>query len=160
MPLCDPHEILALAGRIDRHADAVRATAHRLGFAVAATTWDGRAARCFDGTADDLVRGLRLAATRLDDAADTLRRHAHAVAGTLATLHRLAGDGRHLLHDSAHGALDVLGAQLDPLGVVGPGAGALVHDGGRLAGDAAHLGRDAGHLAGHLAGSALHVIGL
>lgn len=156
MPFCDPAEITALAGRIERHADAVRAAARRLGSAVAATTWDGRAARCFDGAAADLVHGLYVAAQRLDDAASALRRHAAAVGDALATLHRLAADGGDLLHDSAGGALDVLGAQLDPLGIVGPGADGLLRDGGRIAGDLGHLGRDAGHALG----SALHVVGV
>ena len=93
MPFCDPAEITALAGRIERHAEAIRTAARRLACAVVATSWDGRAARCFDGAAADLVRGLHTAAQRLDDAAAALRRHAAAVGDTLATLRRLAADG-------------------------------------------------------------------
>jgi WXG100 family type VII secretion target len=91
--LPDPAELRALAGRIDSHADAARKRADRLGAAVAATGWHGRAARAFEGQAETALAGLRAAAGRLDDAADALRRHADNVDSVLAAITGLVRAG-------------------------------------------------------------------
>ena len=125
--LPDPGELRAIATRIDQHAHAARACADRLGFAVADAGWQGRAAQAFQAQAHVAVVGLRLAAGRLDDAADALRRHAGnvgAVAGAVEAAAR-AGllTGEELLAHS--------GAVLR--GLTG-GAGAVVHAGSDLVG--------------------------
>ena len=75
----DPAELRALAGRVAHAADTARACADRLGWAVAATGWHGRAARAFAVQAEVAIGGLHTAAGRLQDAAGALRRHADHV---------------------------------------------------------------------------------
>jgi hypothetical protein len=115
--LPDPAELRALADRIDHHATLARARATRLGAAVVATQWHGLAARAFDVQAAAAVGALRLAAGRLDDAADGLRRHADNVGAVLHTVETMVQAGldtaEHLL--SAGGGL--VGDALDLIGV-------------------------------------------
>jgi uncharacterized protein YukE len=140
MPLLpSPQELLAIADRIAGHAGAARSRADTLARAAAATHWHGAAAGAFRDSADSVLLGLRWSASRLDDAAATLRAHAHRVAGVLADLRRGLDDldafGTALVHTVG----DVLGSPhhlaRDAQGLV-TGAGAVAVDSGVLLGDA------------------------
>lgn len=126
--LPDPHELLAIADRIARHADAARTRADQLAAAVDSADWRGAAADVFHDKAHGVVTGLRTSAGRLDDAAAALRVHAHRVAHVLAELDRLGHDVTHLGGDLAHTARDILTAP----GNLGNDAGHLLHDGADL----------------------------
>ncbi len=80
----DIPRLVAIAARLDAHADAARAEAARLAAAVVGTQWDGSAAHAFRFRAGLMIARLRTAAGQLDDAAAALRSHAmrtaHAVA--------------------------------------------------------------------------------
>jgi hypothetical protein len=80
----DIPRLVALAARLEAHAEAARAEAARLATAVLDTRWDGSAAHAFRFRAGLVIARLRTAAGQLDDAATALRSHAvrtgHAVA--------------------------------------------------------------------------------
>jgi uncharacterized protein YukE len=101
--LPDPAELLAIADRIGSHAGAVRARAHQLGRAEAASGWSGLAADAFRLEAADTVAALVGAAGRLDDAADALRRHAARVRQALELLHALEHRAAALVDGAEHG---------------------------------------------------------
>ena len=129
MPLLpDPAELNAVADRINAHATATRDRASRLGAAVAAADWRGLAATAFHAEAQLTIGSLGIAAARLDDAADALRRHAGRVSSVLADLAALGSDGLQIAED--------LVAHPDQLL---SDAGKLLSDGADLAGDALHL---------------------
>jgi len=89
----DPGELRALAGRVASTADTARASADRLGWAVAATGWHGPAARAFALQAEVAIGALRTSAGRLQDAAGALRRHADHVDDVLHIALRLVQAG-------------------------------------------------------------------
>lgn len=103
--LPDPAELRAIADRIGAHAAAARARAHALGRETAELPWRGRAADVFGGSVAEVVGDLRLAAARLDDAADALRRHATRI-GDASDLGLVEGA---LTHGVLGGALSVVG---------------------------------------------------
>jgi uncharacterized protein YukE len=88
----DPVELYATAGRINRHADAVRSNAMTLAAAIAADRWRGRASEVFAAEAGSVLKDMWACARRLDDAADALRRHARRVQGTLDLFKRAWDD--------------------------------------------------------------------
>jgi uncharacterized protein YukE len=79
----DPGELYAIADRIARRADAVRASAATLAAAIATDRWRGLASEVFAAEARSVLTDMRACARRLDDAADALRRHARRVQGVL-----------------------------------------------------------------------------
>lgn len=89
----DPNQLYAIADRIDRHADEVRAGASRLAATAGELDWKGMAADSFRQDAHGVVHSLHAAAGRLDDAADALRRHAANVSHMLVQLARMVADG-------------------------------------------------------------------
>lgn len=99
----DPAELRAIADRISRHADAVRAGAGTLAAAVAGDRWHGFASDVFDAEAAALIHGMRACAARLDDAADALRRHADRVQAVLDEIkrvwHAIEGVGMAVVHE-------------------------------------------------------------
>lgn len=118
----DPAELHAVADRITRHADAVRAGAGTLAAAVAGDRWHGFASDVFDAEAAGLMRGMRACAARLDDAADALRRHAGRVQAVLDEIkrvwHAIEGVGTAVVHgvgEVAVGASEIVvdGSLLD-----------------------------------------------
>jgi uncharacterized protein YukE len=133
MPLLPrPEELLAIADRIAGHAGAARTRADTLARAAAAAHWHGAAAAAFRDSADAVLSGLRWSAARLDDAATTLRAHAHRVAGVLADLRHAVDDldtvgtvGTALVHTVGRDARGLI-----------TGAGAVAVDTGALLGDA------------------------
>jgi uncharacterized protein YukE len=125
----DPGELRAVADRIARHAAAARAQAGAIGAHLAQPGWAGVAARAFHTHARALMRDLRRAAQRVDDAADALRRHAANVEHALAGLARLAADGVDLGVDVAH-----------TVGDLATNPGNLLNDGRTLVRDIAGLG--------------------
>jgi uncharacterized protein YukE len=129
MLFADPREIRAIAERIRRHADAARAHSATIGTHVAQLEWAGIAAGAFRMQARALMGDLRVAARRLDDAADALRRHAANVEHALTSLAKLAIDGIDLGTDVVH-----------TLGDLATNPGNLLHDGRALVGDIAGLG--------------------
>jgi uncharacterized protein YukE len=90
--LADPGELQAIAARIGLHAAQARTRSVGLAAAVGALDWRGLAAEAFRGQAEITTTGLRLAADRLDDAADSLRRHAARVDGVRATILAAGGE--------------------------------------------------------------------
>ena len=129
--LPDPAELAAIADRIAAHAAATRDRAAELDRAVAATGWTGAAATAFGLEAKMATDTLRSAASRLDTAADALRRHAARTSGLLADLARLGSAELELIGDVAlhpgqvlpdalhilDGGLDLVGDALDVLGL-------------------------------------------
>jgi len=116
----DPAELRALAGRVAHAADTARACADRLGWAVAATGWHGRAARAFAVQAEVAIGGLHTAAGRLQDAAEALRRHADHVDDVLHVALGLVRLGLGPLPELLAHAPDVLrplGAELHDVAV-------------------------------------------
>ncbi|WP_375497466.1 hypothetical protein [uncultured Jatrophihabitans sp.] len=114
--LPNPDTLLAVAGRIARHAAALRRHAELLAASLGHTTWHGAAARSFAHEALEVCASLRRSAERLDSAAAALRQHAARVRGELTVLSRAttgalhtAGVGVHVAGDVAHEVLDVVG---------------------------------------------------
>jgi hypothetical protein len=140
--LPDPAHLDALADRIAGHAAATRASAVRLGTAVAATAWRGAAATAFGIEAELTISGLGAAALRLDDAADALRRHARRISVLFSDVARLGVDELGLLDDALFHPGQLLpdaGRLLDDgVGVVGDGV-RVVGDGVGVVGDALGL---------------------
>jgi uncharacterized protein YukE len=99
--LPDPTELTAIADRIGRHAATTRARALHLGSAVAGTNWRGLAAAAFDAEAHLAISALRGSASRLDDAADALRRHAGRVSVVYDDVRLLGGDALAVMTDTA-----------------------------------------------------------
>jgi uncharacterized protein YukE len=103
--LPDISESYRVADRIARHADAVRTAAGTLAAAIAHDRWRGIAADVFSIEATSLLRDMRAAAERLDDAADALRRHSGRVDALLARAGRIVDDvvgaGAVAVHDVA-----------------------------------------------------------
>lgn len=101
----DVSELYRIADRIARHADAVRAAAGTLAAAIANDRWRGIASDAFSAEATSVLRDMRAAADRLDDAADALRRHAGRVDALLAEAKRIVDDvvgvGASAVHDVA-----------------------------------------------------------
>jgi uncharacterized protein YukE len=102
----DVGELYRIADQISRHADTARAAASGLAAAVAHDRWRGIASDVFSAEAADVLRRLRTAAGRLDDAADALRRHAERVTGLIHQAERLCADAARL----GETAVDVAGA--------------------------------------------------
>lgn len=88
----DPRELYAIAGRVSRHAEAVRANAMMLAAAIAHDRWRGIAADVFAAQADSVLKDMWACSRRLDDAADALRRHADRVQGLLDFVSRAWDD--------------------------------------------------------------------
>lgn len=78
--LPDPTQLDAIATLIGAHADAVRADAARLAAGLGVAGWRGAAAEAFHARARTVLDTMLVSATRLDIAADALRRHAATVA--------------------------------------------------------------------------------
>ena len=78
--LPDPTQLDAIATLIGAHADTIRAEAARLAATLGAGGWRGAAADAFHAQARTVLAILLVSATRLDIAADALRRHAATVA--------------------------------------------------------------------------------
>jgi uncharacterized protein YukE len=129
--LPDPAELNAIADRIAGHAAAARDRAARLDGSIAGVGWRGPAAAAFLVQAQFATGSLRGAASRLDDAADALRRHAARVGAMVGDLARVGiagvnladdlvhvrvGDAMHDVGDVVSGAGDVLGDALGALG--------------------------------------------
>lgn len=99
----DPSELYAIAGRISRHAEAVRSSAAALAAAVTNDHWRGMASDVFAAEARSVLADMRACAGRLDDAADALRRHAGRVHGVLGEFKRMWHDvdrfGEAVVHD-------------------------------------------------------------
>jgi uncharacterized protein YukE len=91
----DVGELYRIAGQISRHADATRGAASSLAAAIAHDRWRGIASDVFSAEAANLLRVLRSAAGRLDDAADALRRHADRINGLVHQAERLCADAVH-----------------------------------------------------------------
>jgi len=106
----DPSSLYAIADRISRHAESVRATGRTLAAVAAATDWHGLAADAFEAEAGQVSADAAASAVRLDDAADAYRRHAAAVESRLQELHRLLDGVVHVGEALAHGAEDGLSA--------------------------------------------------
>jgi uncharacterized protein YukE len=83
----DPEYLLAIAQRIDAHADAARADAARLSAAIVGAHWRGKAADAFHEHAHAVVVLLQACADRLADAAGALRVHAEHTAQVVAERH-------------------------------------------------------------------------
>lgn len=133
MPLLPwPEELLAIADRIAGHAGAARARADTLARAAAAVHWHGAAAAAFRDSADAVLSGLRWSSARLDDAATTLRVHAHRVTDVLTELRHAVDDlddvGTALVHTAGRDARGLI-----------TGAGAAAVDTGALLGDAVRV---------------------
>ena len=112
--LPDPAELYATADHIGRHADALRARAAQLASAAANARWESTAARAFRAKVDALGHDMNRAANRIDDAAESLRRHAGRIEAELAlqraVVHgaeRLARDAGRLGHRAVHDAQTV-----------------------------------------------------
>ncbi|HEY5168337.1 MAG TPA: hypothetical protein VIK03_02935 [Thermoleophilia bacterium] len=106
--LPDPAELYAAADHIGRHADALRAHAAHLASAAANARWESPAARAFRAKVDTLGHDMFRAANRIDDAAETLRRHAGRIETELALERALVHGAEGLAHDAerlAHGAV-------------------------------------------------------
>jgi uncharacterized protein YukE len=138
----DPHGLRAIADRIARHAETVRATAARLRAAAQHGHWHGVAASAFQLQLRHVLRCVLAAAAGLDDAAAALRRLAEAVEQFLAALRRLARDPPRGARDTAVLAAD------------------LVRHPGRVLGDAGSLLSDAAGVAGDVMADLAGVIGL
>ena len=110
--LPDPADLLATADRISRHADALRARSSRLALAAADARWESPAARAFRVEVDGLGRHLRLSAGRIDDAADTLRRHARRIEHELAMARLAAHEAERLAAGAARGVESITGGAL------------------------------------------------
>lgn len=128
--LPDPATLRALAARIDGHATATRSRAERLSAAVAATGWHGVAAEAFRGESHAVLLALRSSATRLEGAAEALRRHAANVAAVTADLASLAGDELRSVGDLVRHPDRLPG----DAGALAGDVGSLVDDGLRLIG--------------------------
>lgn len=126
--LPDPAHLAAIADRIAAHAAATRDRAARLDRAVAATGWTGAAAAAFHLEAELTTDALRIAAARLDTAADALRRHAARIGALIADIVQFGADELGLAKDVlTHpyrvfpDTLDVVGDGVEILGDVGGG---------------------------------------
>lgn len=122
--LPDPADLAAIADRIAGHAAAARDRASRLDRAVAAAGWTGSAASAFHLEAQVASDTLRSAASRLDDAADALRRHAARISGLLAGLIRLGTAELGLVKDALTDpgqllpdTVDLIGDALNAIGL-------------------------------------------
>ena len=114
----DPAELQAIAERISRHADAVRAGATMLAGAVANDRWRGIASDVFCAQAGSVTTDMRACAGRLEGAADALRRHAALVQGVFDEIwHRWEG----LESAGATVLSDVAGVVDDTLNLFGLG---------------------------------------
>ena len=136
--LPDPAELYATADHIGRHAEALRARASHLASSAANARWESTGARAFRAKADALGHDMFRAANRIDDAAETLRRHAGRIETELALERALVHDAERLAH----------GAERLALGAVGLGQ--------RAVDDAQSLARGALHAGGSL----LSLVGL
>ena len=136
-PLPDPQELRAVAARIAAKAAAARAEAAFLQAAVAGVRWHGTAATAFDLLSGDVIGGLRRSATRLDDAADALRRHADSVEHALGLLLRAGSDGLAIGRELIHGVADEFAHP-----------SRLFGDAGSLLGHTESLVRDVGSMVG------------
>ena len=145
----DPDELHAIAGRISRHADAVRRTADRLSAQLGTTRWHGAASRAFHGQAGCAVLSIRRSAGRLDDAADALRRIASNLTDFLADVRRTLQDAGHAVTDVSQLAGDLLTHR----SVLGRDLGHVLEDLGDVAGGV-------GHAAADVVGGALGLVGL
>ena len=106
--LPDPAELYATADHIGRHADALRGRASHLSAAAADAAWESPAARAFRAKVDALGHDMNRAANRIDDAAETLRRHAGRIETELALERAVVHRAEQLAHDAerlAHGAV-------------------------------------------------------
>lgn len=84
--LPDPSELYATADRITRHAEALRARSSRLIASAAQARWHSTAATAFRDDVAEIAAHMRIAAGRVEDAADALRRHAHRIENELAVV--------------------------------------------------------------------------
>jgi hypothetical protein len=119
MPLLyeDTSELHAIAHRIRRHADEVRARAAALAARAEQTRWHSAGAAAFRERARCASHAMRTAAGRLDDAADALDRHANRVHRVLAAMQYVAtaavGEGVQLVDEVG----DFVGSALDCIGL-------------------------------------------
>ena len=134
----DPDELHAIAGRISRHADGLRAVAERLSAQLGHTHWRGAAARAFHGQAGWALHSTRRAAGRLDDAADALRRIADKLAHFLTDVHRVLRATGRTAADAAQLAADLLSNPAE----LRRGLSQALADLGDLAGGAEHVAAD------------------
>ena len=85
----NPEQIRAVAARLRREAEQVRAVSGRVG-ATRGIAWRSAAADAFRERVSEAVHGERRSAQLLDDAAGAVDRHAAAVERVLDELARLA----------------------------------------------------------------------
>jgi ABC-type transporter Mla subunit MlaD len=145
----DPAELRAIAERLTRHAEVIRAVRDRVGVAAEQAGWRGTAAGAFAAVLTPALGAITHSTARIDDASDALHRLAAAVEGFLDDLRRTARDGRELLDDGARLLADAIG---DPADVPGDVA-AAAHDAG-------HLVVDAADVAGDMLGGVTDLLGL
>lgn len=77
--LPDPAALDTVARHLCGHADDLRGRASRLVAAAETVRWHSPAASAFRGDVRDLALSFRRAAGEIDDAADSLSRHARTV---------------------------------------------------------------------------------
>jgi uncharacterized protein YukE len=111
--LPDPAALFATADRIGRHADALRLRASRLAMAAANARWESPASRAFRAEVDALGRDMNRAADRIDDAADTLRRHAGLIEAELDLERALVHGAGRVAMGAVRGVETVAGGLLD-----------------------------------------------
>jgi hypothetical protein len=95
----DPGALDALARHISAHADDLRSRASRLAAAADGVRWHSTAAGAFRADARGLAGDLRRGATRVDDAAHAMRRHAATVRHVQAVI----GGAEHAAAAAARG---------------------------------------------------------
>jgi hypothetical protein len=78
-------DLFAIATAVHAQADTLRTISVQIVIVSATTRWQSAAASSFRDRVRDNALSLRAAATRLDDAASLLERHAAKVASALET---------------------------------------------------------------------------
>jgi uncharacterized protein YukE len=105
MPVFDADDLVRIAGRIDDHAESLRAKARSLSSAAHQVRWHSPAASAFRAQVGTLDRRLQHASRELERAAHELRLHAGRVRSVQAALAAAGRLERLAAREGAHVAV-------------------------------------------------------